>query len=152
MTGDKAPMEEQLDMLRRAYEMYREELEAAERKQKPTDGLLGFGRSLKDDACHERFDERVAQAVSDLCDQSPESKEAERAIRLLLLRERDADWQLSAQWMLRAAERHSLALIGFLERADAEALQKAYAARYKPWDRLPVQKQVLQALKARARG
>ena len=76
MTGDKAPMEEQLDMLRRAYEMYREELEAAERKQKPTDGLLGFGRSLKDDACHERFDERVAQAVSDLCDQSPESKEA----------------------------------------------------------------------------
>jgi len=139
-------MEELYAALQQAYTDYRQELAEAERKQKPTDGLLGFGRSLKDDACHDRFDERLAQAVERLCAGAPGPEEAERAVRLLLLREGDGAWPLSAQWMLRAAERHSLPLIPFLSREAASALAKAYARHYRPWDRLPVQKQVLKAL------
>ena len=143
-------MQDLLDELRQAYSEYRKELDKAERKQRPADGLLGFGRSVKDDACHDRFDERIAHAVSVLCAGPLTSEEAGQAIRLLLLRKTDAEWHLSAQWMLIAAERHSLPLIAFLSPELAGSLQKEYAARYKPWNRLPVQKQVLQALKERS--
>ena len=79
-------MDETLASLKQAFGRYREEIEAYERKSKPTDGLLGFGRSLKDDACHERFDERVAQAVREMCAAQPAPDTAERAVRLLILR------------------------------------------------------------------
>ena len=52
--------------------------------------------------------------------------------------------------MLRAIERHSLPLIPFLDSGAATSLSREYAARYKPWDRLPAQKEVLRALKKRA--
>lgn len=143
-------MEDLLEGLRQAYLVYRKELDEAERKHSPADGLLGFGHSIRDDACHERFDERVSHSVSELCAHSPAPEDAAQAVRLLLLRGPDADWQLSAQWMLRAAERHSLPLIDFLSREDAGILHKAYADLYRPWERLPVQKQVLKALKTRA--
>ena len=145
-------MEEYDAALRQAYTDYRRELSEAEQKLRPTDGLLGFGKSLKDDACHTRFDDRLAQAVDQLRAAQPGLEAAAQAVRLMLLREGDGDWPLSAQWMLCAAERHSLPLIPFLSAEDAAALGKAYAKRYRPWDRLPVQKQVLQALNARAKG
>ena len=58
----------------------------------------------------------------------------------------------SARWMLRAAERHALGLIPFLDAAAAEKMLEEYSARYRPWDRLPAQKQVINALKRAARG
>ena len=68
---------------------------------------------------------------------------------MLILRDDGPAWPLAAQWMLRAVERHSVALIPLLHAADAAALEKEYAARYPRWDRLPVQKEVLKALKLR---
>lgn len=56
----------------------------------------------------------------------------------------------SAQWMLYAAERHILRLIPYLTREDAEVLRAEYGKRYKRWNRLPVQRQVYDALKNRA--
>ena len=49
-------MEELFAALEQAFRDYQSDLENYERKRRPTDGLLGFGRSLKDDACHERLD------------------------------------------------------------------------------------------------
>ena len=69
------------------------------------------------------------------------------AVALLIARSDSASWPLAAQWMLRAIERHSLPLIPFLAPAAAARLQKDYAARYRPWDRLPAQKEVLKALR-----
>ena len=140
-------MDETLASLKQAFERYREEIEAYERKSKPTDGLLGFGRSLKDDACHERFDERVAQAVREMCAAQPAPDTAERAVRLLILRGDAADWPTAAQWMFRAVERHCVPLIPFLTPGAAAVLYGEYAERYRPWDRLPAQKDVLKALK-----
>ena len=142
-------MEEQLAAMEQAFLDYRQDLEAFERKRKPTDGLLGIGRSLKDDPCHDRVDERLAQAVEAICAMRPSPEQAERAVGLLL-RSDAAAWPLAAQWMLRALERHSIPLIPFLSRESAAAFLKAYANRYRPWDRLPAQQQVYKALKAKA--
>ncbi len=144
-------MEECFAALDQAFTIYRQDLENYARKSKPTDGLLGFGRSLKDDACHDRFDERVKEAVDGIAAASPTPEEAEKTVGLLL-RYDARDWPLAAQWMLRAMERHTLPLIPFLAPQAAAAFQKEYAARYKPWDRLPTQQEVFKALKRRAEG
>lgn len=136
--------------LDQAFADYRRDLETYERTRKPTDGLLGFGRSLKDDPCHDRFDERVKQAVDGLCAAPPSPEDAERAVRALILWDDDPSWPLAAQWMLRAIERHSLPLIPFLSREAAASLCRAYAGRYRRWERLPVQQDIYKALKAKA--
>ncbi len=135
--------------LEQAFALYRQDLENCVKKSKPTDGLLGFGRSLKDDPCHDRFDERVKEAVDGICAVSPSSENASLALRALL-RDDMASWPLAAQWMLRAIERHSLSLIPFLTPEAAAVFFREYTARYKPWDRLPVQQEIHRALKRRA--
>ena len=146
-------MEDCFAALEQAFEMYRQDLDEYERKRKPTDGLLGFGHSLKDDPCHERFDDRVKEAAEQLCASQPEAEDAERFIRRLLPpREAVSVWPVAAQWMLCAIERHTLLLIPFLSGEAAAAIRREYAARYKRWERLPVQQQVLKALQDRAAG
>ena len=141
---------EALAALEQAYRDYTTDLENYERKRKPTDGLFGMGHSLQNDPCHERFDERVEQVVNDICAAQPSPEEAKMAVQRLLCWEAGAAWPLAAQWMLRATERHALPLIPHLSQEDAKAFLKEYAARYRPWDRLPAQKKVYQALKGKA--
>ncbi len=144
-------MEELFAGLESAYADYARELEAGEKKQRVTDGLFGFGHSLKDDACHDRLDERLAGIVREILDARPSPREAERAVRLLLMpREKDFPQQ-SAVWMLRAAERHALDMIPLMDAAAAEKMLEEYSARYRPWDRLPAQKEIVKALKQAAR-
>ena len=145
-------METARTALEQAYLDYRTELETAEKKSRPTDGLFGIGRTIGDDACHEHFDARVRQAAESAAEGKPSGDEAREAVRTLLLWEGDAPWPLSAQWMLRAAERHSLPLIPLLRPEDAEDILKAYGSRYPRWDRLPAQKQVFAALKAKTKA
>ena len=145
-------MEDHFAALTQAFSDYLQDVENCQRNQKPTDGLFGFGRSLKDDPCHSRFDGRVQQAVDDLCAASPTPEEAERAVRLLLARDDVPSWPTACQWMMRAIERHSLPLIPFLSGEAAAALLKEYSERYPRWERLPAQKAVLKALKAKGKG
>ncbi len=142
-------MEDCFAALEQAFTLYRQDLENCVKKSKPTDGLLGFGRSLKDDPCHDRFDERVKEAVDGICAASPSPADASRAMEALL-RHETASWPLAAQWMLRAIERHSIPLIPLLTPEAAALFLKEYAAQYKPWDRLPVQQEIYKALKRRA--
>ena len=83
---------------------------------------------------------------------APAAEDAERALRLILMRSREAEWHLSAQWMLRAAERHALALVPFLKPEAAETLCREYGECYRRWDRLPAQKEIYKALKAQGRS
>lgn len=142
-------MEEHFAALELAFEKYRQDLDDYARKSKPTDGLLGFGHSLKDDPCHDRFDERVKEAVDGVVAAAPTPEDAKQIVGMLF-RSDTQSWPLAAQWMLRAIERHILPLIPFLSPDSAAAFQKEYAARYKPWERLPVQQEVFKALKRQA--
>ena len=143
-------MEELLNALEQAFRDYRTALEACEKKYRPTDGLLGFGHSIKDDPCHTQMDERVEKAVAEICSASPSPEAAERAAQMLLARDDTPTWPTSAQLMLRALERHSIPLIPFLASEAAGRLLKKCDARYKRWDRFPVQKEVFKALKAKS--
>ncbi|MBR6321236.1 MAG: hypothetical protein IKR59_00075 [Lachnospiraceae bacterium] len=143
-------MEEHFSALVQAFADYRQEAELCQRKQKPTDGLLGFGHSLRDDACHDRFDARVQQAVDALCASQPTPEEAERAVRFLLDRDDLKSWPLACQWMMRAIERHCIPLIPFLKPEDAAVFLREYDARYRRWERRPAQKKVYKARKEKS--
>lgn len=144
-------MNEWIAKLEQAFTDYRQELEECEKKAKPTDGLLGFGKSVKDDACHDRFDARISEITDAIAAGRPSAEDAEQALRLLLMRSCEEGWHLSAQWMLRAAERHCLSLIPFLKPESAKAICREYGECYKRWDRLPAQKEVYKALKAQGK-
>ena len=139
-------MQQLFSDLEQAFLDYRGEIEAFEKKRRPTDGLLGFGHSLRDDACHDRLDEKVERAAAAIAGSCPSPEEAERAVRFLLSRA-EQPWPLAAQWMLRAVDRHCIPLIPFLLPEAAGAIYREYAARYRPFDRLPAQKELLKALK-----
>ena len=145
-------MEEPFAALEQAFRDYREDVERFERNKKPAEGLFGIGRTLSDDPCHDRVDGRVGEAVAALAAARPAPAEAGRAVRLLLQNTLSGDWPLAAQWMLRALERHCLPLVPFLDREEAGDLAREYAGRYRPYDRLPTQKQLLRALKQAARS
>ena len=132
--------------LQQVFSDYRADLEACREKYKPTDGLLGLSRSMNDDVCHDRFDERVKTLSAEFASSRPSSETAARMIRMLLFPEDFQSWPTSAQWMLRAAERHSIPLIPFLSREDAGLFCQQYVLRYPPRDLLPVQKKVCKAL------
>lgn len=143
-------MEERISELSEAFEDYRTELQKLSQKRKLTDGLFGFGHSIRNDGCHERFDERVEALVRQIAGNHPSPDEAEQAVRLLLVREDRLLWITEAQLMLRAEERHALMLIPYLRPESAGEWYKKYLACYKPWDRLPKQKEILAALKERS--
>ena len=148
---EKVRMSEYYAALEEAFLAYRQDLDNYVKKSSPMEGILGFGRSLKDDFCHDRFDERVEQIVSRMSEEGPSPEETERFVRRILLQEgsEPIQWPLAAEWMLCALERHSLPLIPFLSKESAAAIRREYEKRNKPWNRLPVQKEICQALKKR---
>ena len=139
-----------LSALEQAFAEYRADLERYEQKKNPLGGLFGVGSSLKDDSCHDRLDERIEKTVGEMSVLHPSPEDAARAVRMLLKPQDGIPWPLAAEWMLRAIERHTLLLIPFLTPQDAGAFLKEYASRYRPWDRLPAQKEVCRALKRQA--
>ncbi len=139
-----------LEDLKEVYRLYRQEVDECLKKQRPTDGLFGLGHSLASDVCHDRFDQRLADTVQALLETELTEPKAEAAVKTILEPPCDREWPQAAQWMLRAAERHVLKLIPFLSAESAGRFAREYACRYKPWDRLPAQKQIYQALKKQA--
>lgn len=132
------------------YAAYRQELEEAARKHKPASGLFGVGHSIKDDACHERFDEAVRKFAERAAGEAA-SGEALQIIRRLYTEADGNEYPLSAKWMMIAAERHILLLVPALTSADAAVLSAEYGKKYRPWNRLPAQREVFAALKKRAK-
>ena len=140
-------MDEFLASLEQAFSDYWQDIETCRKKYRPTDGLLGFGHGLKDDACHERFDERVKQAVIEMAEAGLTPGQAERVLQTLLLRNDINTWHTTAQWMLIAVQRHALPLIPLLSKEQAASLEASYKERWPRHTRLPVQKDILKALK-----
>ena len=139
-------MEELFAVLEAAFENYRADIDRFEQKRRPADGLFGLGCSLQNDPCHDRLDQSVEQTIAAMCALHPSPSDAERILRLLLRTDHE-QWPLAAQWMLYALERHSLPVIPFLDVDRAAVLLKEYARRYRPWNRLPAQKKIIQTLK-----
>ena len=142
-------MDDPIALLEAVYQSYRKDLETAILKQRPADGLFGIGSSIERDPCHDRFDAQILALITQVSASDPSSDLARQLLQILLIHPDLAQWHVSAQWMLRAAERHALLLIPSLNAQDAAELVKQYDSQYKRWDRLPAQKDVYKALKAR---
>ena len=140
-------MEEIIEILDQIYTNYSNELEACGKKQKFTDGLFGFGHSIKDDPCHEKFYNRIKETLDRVAEYAPTSEETEKVIMFLFSRKNTYPYPPSAQLMLCAAEKHIIPLIPFLSRNSAIHIFDQYDAMYRKWERLPVQTEVWKNLK-----
>lgn len=136
--------------MKQIFTDYQADIENCRKKYKPVDGLFGISQSMKDDICHDRFDSRTEALTLEFASTNPSPEEADQVIRLLLFPDCFQGLPLSAQWMLRAAERHSVPLIPFLAPDDAMSFYQQYTLRYPPRDRLPAQNKICKALLAAA--
>ena len=132
------------------YDAYIKTVEELERTKKPTAGLLGITKGPKDDPCHDRFADDLAEKLKMFSAKDPSSGE----VRSLLEYMYEIPFQYRENhmiyWMFTAV--HSLVLdndlISRLNRADAQKLYEQYSKDYPRWERLPAQKRTLKVLKA----
>ena len=136
-----------LDMLEEICEQYRRDVMEMDKTLRPGSGMLGLGPRPGDAPCHEKFD----RAVAALLRTPPEdTADAAAVSRALLLREDGPAWPEHAKWMLIAVQRHGMALYRRLPPETAAALLDRYEKLYPRMRRLPVQKEIMRALKEAA--
>ena len=110
------------------------------------DGLLGMGSRPGDAPCHDELDKKIAA----LCAQAAELEDADgKAAFLEALFQAEGSWTGPeyARWMLVAVQRHALAVIPALPEESRRAMAVRYEKKYPRRRRLPVQDQLLAALK-----
>ncbi len=129
------------EKLRGIYADYLAKVDRLLKESKPADGLLGMGKAPQHDACHDWFDQQVAEAV-----QGAQGREREVAA-LLLLGEQKYAAPSCASWMLVAVQRHALPLIPALSGKEAAELLAVYSKTHPFFSRLPMQKEIIAALK-----
>ena len=129
------------EKLRSLYTEYLDKVDRLLKESKPADGLLGMGKAPQHDACHDWFDQQVAEAV-----QGAQGQERE-VVAQLLFGEQEYAAPSCASWMLVAVQRHALPLIPALSGKEAAELMSAYGELYSFFSRLPMQKEILAALK-----
>lgn len=140
-----------VDSLREALENYRTELKALEKNRKPLDGIFGTGSSVKTNACHERFDGAVEAVMTRLREEGASGDEIGEAAAFVLDAAEPGGAMNSLELYLVAAQRHCLPLIGLIPPEQAASLAQRYERRWPRRFRLPVQTEILKALKARGK-
>lgn len=137
-------------MIRSIYDSYFEKALAAEKNRKPTDGMFGIGKKPGDDPCHAEFAAELETAIRAYRDAEPSSPEVRGLLEYMYQIPKSHEDPKSIYWMLIAVHGLTAELIPLLNAQDADALKTCYAAAYKRWERLPVQQQILRALKQAA--
>lgn len=133
------------DKIRELYGEYLQKVEDYIGTLKPSDGLLGMGNGPQNAPCHDWFDEQVAGFTAQLpVEATPE------VLQVILLAEEAFSAPPCAKWMLVAVQRHGLCLIPQLHEQDAASLLQRYTRLYSVFHRLPVQKEIVRALKKKA--
>ena len=128
------------------YDGYLREAMQAEQEQKPFDGLFGFGKKAADDPCHDRFAANLKEWLEAFGEEKLDSSEIREVLSLIYRAPKKYPDPKSSFWMLIAVQSLTLGLIPKLSESDARALVGEFAGLYKRWERLPVQKQILDAL------
>ncbi len=141
-----------MDELKRLYEDYLKNVQTAAAEMRPGDGLFGFGRKLSDDPCHDAFIATMEQYLDRISvDAVPEKVyEVLSFIYKAPITYQNVD--ISVFGMMQAIHGLTLPLIPCLSSQDASILKSWYESVYSNGERLPVQNQVLNALKAHNRG
>ena len=139
--------ERSMQQLTALYENYLDEALKVELARKPGEGIFGIGKKPSDDPCHDRFTENLKKLLEDFRAGGPESGEVREALRYIYRAPKEHPEPKTSYWLLIAVQSLTKELISLLNREDAAALAKEYTGIYKRWERLPIQKQILDALK-----
>lgn len=138
-----------LSRMERLLEEYLSAAEKLERSRRPTE-LFGLKFGPSDDPLHERFAEDMTALLSDFAAEGTGSAATRAVLEKLLLAAQNYPKPVSAHWMLVAVQGLARNLIPGLSRADAAALARDYEVAWPRRARLPVQDQILKALKKAA--
>ena len=136
-----------LEEIRQLYADYLEQVRQAEQSRKPLEGYLGFGRRLGTEPCHSAFAQALEALLGEIAQSAISSGETREMLEYIYRAPQEHRKPLAVYWMLIAVHGSTIRLINRLDRADAQALWTEYKRCYQRGDRLPVQKQVLAALK-----
>ncbi len=125
---------------------YDQAVQELQKKRKVFDGLLGVGNHPGNAACHELLDRQTEALCREALEKgSPE--ELKTLAEAVFQSERKWQGPEYARLMLVAIQRHTLEMIPRMEKTDRENLAAWYRQAYPRMRRLPVQDQVLKALK-----
>ena len=121
-----------------------------ERNRKPSE-LFGLKFGPSDDPLHDSFAKDMAALLSDFASGYPDSNAIRYVCAKLFGAAKDYPDPKSAHWMLVAIQGLTRDLIPGLSREDAAALAKDYETAWPRRASLPVQDDVLKALKKSAK-
>ena len=137
--------------LQTLYEGYIAKAEQLERDKKPGAGLLGLTPGPKDDPCHKMFIDQLQELMDGMLAQKPASGQMRQVLAYIYRAPLEHETPLAVYWTLQAAHSTTLEMAGRLESGDARALRDEFAKMYRRWERLPVQKKVLEVLEKAGR-
>lgn len=133
------------------YEAYLTDAIQVEKAQKPTDGLFGFGKKAADDPCHDRFVLALENWLKEFAASSPDSSSVRNVLTFIYKTHAENRNYQSVYWMLIAVHGLTRSLIPLLNPADASTLLSEYSSAFPRYVRLPVQKEIMAALKKAAK-
>ena len=130
---------------------YIEKVSELERERKPGEGIFGMRGGPPDDPCHDRYAEELAALLTTFQKAQPCSRDARLVLEELFAAPPKSGVPRSAYWMLIAVQGLCPELIDCLDATDAGELGREFASVYKRWERMPVQDQIIKALKRKGR-
>lgn len=150
--GRNDRMDTPLMEMQALYQAYVDKALKLEQERQPGQGLLGFGAKPADDPCHEIFVQQMKETASAFARQGLPSQDVQAMIGFMLHAPHMYREPQSVYWTLVAAQAAALPLIERIGKEDAARLQQKFARDFRPWQRLPVQKEVFRALEKRKKG
>ena len=111
--------------------------------------MFGFKGGPADNPCHDRFAADLGALLEEFARQEPDSAGTRAVLEYVYEAPQRFPRPRTACWMLLAVHGLTAPLIERLSSEDAQALYTAYTGRYKRWERLPNQIELLKRLKAK---
>lgn len=142
---------EALEQVRQLYEDYLTAIQQLEANRKIGEGLLGFGKGPADHPCNDRFVSGLETALGELARQ-PDGGQILPVLEYIYEFPLDHREVKTAYWMMLAVHGLTPELAGRLTAPEARTLEAWYQEHYPSRDRLPVQEQVVKALKRAGRS
>ena len=134
--------------LEKLYADYLKTVQDLEDNRKLGEGMFGFKGGPADNPCHDRFAADLRALLEDFAAQEPASADVREVMSWIFDAPKRFPRPRTASWMLLAVHGLTAPLIERLSPEDAQALYTDYTGRYKRWERLPNQIELLKRLKA----
>ena len=135
-----------LDKITALYMDYIAKVSELESESSYADGLLGLGKKISDDPCHESFADSLEALLKEFADTAPSPDEVYTILEYICHAPAEYKEPVSAYWMLNAVHGFIIPLTERLSPDNAALLVKNYNEDIPRRQRLPIQKKLYTAL------